>query len=96
MGRLYNRMTRNIFLKPFNLSETEIFLKNKGIDWSRYDITECYMILGGIPYYLNLLQREKTYQKNIDELFSKQNPNFGMNTSSFIVRFSKILPPIFK
>lgn len=71
MGGLYNRMTRNIFLKPFNLSETEIFLKNKGIDWSRYDITECYMILGGIPYYLNLLQREKTYQNNIDVLFFK-------------------------
>ena len=50
-GGLYGRVTRQIYLAPFRLNETEEFLiKAKGIRWNRYQITEAYMILGGIPY----------------------------------------------
>ena len=60
-GGLFNRQTCKLFLEPFNLRETEEYLLHKGIRWSRYDIVECYMVLGGIPYYLSLLDKELSY-----------------------------------
>ena len=71
-GGLFNRQTCRLFLEPFSLSETEEYLLSKGIHWSRYDITECYMIMGGIPYYLSLLDREMSYLQNIDYLFFRK------------------------
>ena len=71
-GGLFNRQTCRIYLEPFNLRETEQFLLSKNINWSRYDICECYMILGGIPYYLNQLTNSLSYTANIDNLFFKK------------------------
>lgn len=71
-GGLFNRQTCRLFLEPFTLSETEEYLTSKGIHWSRYDITECYMIMGGIPYYLSLLDKEMSYIQNIDYLFFRK------------------------
>lgn len=68
-GGLFNRQSCSLFLKPFSLHETEEFLLSKGITWSQYDIAECYMIMGGIPYYLNLLDRSLSCRQNIDSLF---------------------------
>ena len=68
-GGLYNRQTCRLYLKPFSLYETEEYLKVQGIDWSRYDIAQCYMIMGGMPYYLSLLDNRKTLDENIDSLF---------------------------
>lgn len=68
-GGLYNRATERIYLHPFTLKETEQYLRFKKIKWSRYDIAECYMVMGGIPFYLKLLDPEKTYTQNIDRLF---------------------------
>ena len=72
-GGLFNRATCQIYLEPFNLHETELLLKSKGINWSRYDITECYMVLGGIPYYLQQLDASKSYVQNIDEMLFARN-----------------------
>lgn len=58
---------------PFTLCETEQYLISQGIQWSRYDITECYMVTGGIPYYLKQPDARLTYTANIDELFFKKN-----------------------
>ena len=71
-GGLFNRQTCSIFLRPFTLRETEAYLASRGIQWSRYDIAECYMILGGIPFYLSLLTGEKTLNENIDMLFFRK------------------------
>ncbi len=72
-GGLFNRQNSRIYLEPFTLRETEQFLvRKKNINWSRYDICECYMILGGIPYYLNQLTNELTCSGNIDNLFFKK------------------------
>jgi hypothetical protein len=71
-GGLYNRLTCRIHIKPFTLKETEEYLKYKGIEWSRYDIVQCYMIMGGIPYYLKLLDSELSYNSNIDNLFFRK------------------------
>lgn len=71
-GGLFNRQTCRIYLEPFNLHDTESFLQSKGIQWARYEIAECYMIMGGIPYYLNLLENRLSYNENIDQLFFRK------------------------
>lgn len=68
-GGLFNRQTCRLYLEPFNLHDTELYLKSRDIYWSRYDITVCYMIMGGIPYYLKLLDRSLSLNENIDALF---------------------------
>lgn len=72
-GGLYNRTTRSIYLAPFSLYETEQFLISREINWNRYQIAECYMILGGTPLYLQMLERNLSLTQNIDNLFFKQN-----------------------
>lgn len=71
-GGLFNRQNCRIYLEPFTLHETEQFLLSRNIIWNRYDICECYMIVGGIPYYLNLLKGSIPYSANIDNLFFKK------------------------
>ena len=68
-GGLFNRDTERIYLKPFTLHETELFLHNAGIVMNRYEITECYMIMGGIPYYLDKLDKSLSLAQNVDRLF---------------------------
>lgn len=68
-GGLHGRITSRIYLKPFNLGETEQFLVSKGFDWDRYQITQCYMCLGGVPFYLNLLRPNFSLAQNIDILY---------------------------
>ena len=72
-GGLFNRAARRLYLMPFTLQETERYLVSRGIHWSRYDIVECYMAMGGIPYYLKLLDNELSYIANIDTIFFKRN-----------------------
>lgn len=71
-GGLHNRLTMQIKLKPFTLSECEAYCQYKDIPFSRRDIAEAYMILGGIPYYWNYIKREMSLPQNIDFLFFKE------------------------
>jgi uncharacterized protein len=68
-GGLHNRLTERILLKPFTLSETESFLKEKGGNYDRYQLLELYMAIGGIPYYLESVQVNRSVAQNIDRLF---------------------------
>ena len=72
-GGLHNRVTRQMLLEPFTLNETEQFLKSKKMVLSRFQIAECYMILGGIPYYLEQFEKSLSLSQNIDNLFFKKN-----------------------
>jgi AAA+ ATPase superfamily predicted ATPase len=67
-GGLYNRITKRIQLKPFNLAQTEAFCKYKRLQLSRYQIIQLYMVMGGIPFYLNELSTGKSVTQLIDEL----------------------------
>lgn len=49
---LHHRITLSINLRPFNLHETELFLKSKKVHLDRYSILQLYMAIGGIPHYL--------------------------------------------
>ena len=72
-GGLFNRAARRLFLLPFSLNETERYLRSRGIDWGRQDIVECYMCMGGIPYYLKLLDNSLSLLENINSIFFKRN-----------------------
>lgn len=72
-GGLYGRTTYEIKLSPFTLSECEAFYKSKGVVMSRYDIAQSNMILGGIPYYMNYIDKQKSLAQNIDTLFFAPN-----------------------
>ncbi len=67
-GGLHNRITEKIRLLPFNLNETSLFLKSKGISYSSYDILQLYMALGGVPHYLEHIEKGKSIAQNIDAL----------------------------
>jgi uncharacterized protein len=67
-GGLYNRITHQIRLQPFTLHETELFFASKGIVWSRYDIVQCYMILGGIPFYLDQVRKGESVMQFVDRI----------------------------
>ena len=72
-GGLYDRLTWQIKLSPFTLGECREFFNAKNVSMSTYDIVECYMTMGGIPYYLKLLDNELSYLANIDTIFFKRN-----------------------
>ena len=72
-GGLHNRVTQQIALQPFTLRECELFVQSKGIEMSRYQIAECYMVLGGIPFYWNLLEKGVSLSQNIDNMFFAKN-----------------------
>ena len=72
-GGLYNRVTASIELVPFTLRETELFLKSKNIHWSHYQIAEIYMVMGGVPFYLERLQQGSSVPQNIDRIFFSKN-----------------------
>ena len=72
-GGLHNRVTKQIALQPFTLKECEMFAKSKGLEMSRYQLAECYMVLGGIPYYWSLLEKGLSLAQNIDKIIFAKN-----------------------
>lgn len=72
-GGLHNRVTRSIYLRPFNLAEVEEFLMARGFQLERFQIVELYMAMGGTPYYLDMMQRSLSVAQNIDHLFFASN-----------------------
>lgn len=73
-GGLYGRTSRTIYLRPFTLRETGQYLTTvKNFTLTHRQILDIYMIMGGIPYYLDMLDPELSVNRNIDELFFASN-----------------------
>ena len=70
-GGLYGRLTGAIRLLPFTLRECESYFVRHGFHLSRYEMAVAYMAFGGIPYYLDRMDSEKTLTENIDDFFFK-------------------------
>lgn len=68
-GGLHNRVTYRIHLAPFTLHECEQYAESLQLSINRYAILECYMVMGGVPFYWSLLERGKSIAQNIDSLF---------------------------
>ena len=71
-GGFHNRVTRRIHLAPFSLAECEKMLVGNGISMTRSQMLECYMVFGGIPFYLNLLDRRLSLTQNIEKLIIRE------------------------
>ena len=67
-GGLHARITCQIYLRPFTLSETEQYLQRQGCLWDRFQMAQCYMFFGGIPFYLSLLDTKESLAQNVDRL----------------------------
>ncbi len=71
-GGLYNRANHEIYLRPFSLYETKEYLEYKGLHYSKREIVDTYMVLGGIPYYLDQLKAGFSVMQNIERLAFKR------------------------
>jgi len=67
-GGLHNRVTHRINLQPFTLSECEEYFKLRNAAFDRYQILQLYMAMGGIPFYLEQVDKAKSAAQNIDTL----------------------------
>lgn len=67
-GGLHNRVTRYVHLKPFTLNETEIYLRAKRCNFTKYQIVQLYMAFGGIPLYLQEVKKAKSAVQNINDI----------------------------
>ncbi len=76
-GGLHNRITHRIYLRPFFLSECKEYLLQHGFEWDDYQILQCYMIFGGIPYYLSLLRPYLSLPQNVDSLIFLRGGNLA-------------------
>jgi len=72
-GGLYNRLAFQLNLKPFSLKQCEEYLAKKGNTMNRHQILQCYMIMGGIPYYWGLIRNNLSFAQNIDYIFFSEN-----------------------
>jgi uncharacterized protein len=88
-GGLHNRITKRIFLMPFDLQETEMYLKSRNINLERYHILQLYMAFGGIPHYLKEVKPGKTAAQNIEAIC--------LHPSGLLFReFDRLYPALFE
>lgn len=67
-GGLHARLSYKLQLKPFTLNETKLLLESKNINWNHYSIIHLYIALGGIPHYLNKVEKGRSVVQNIQRL----------------------------
>lgn len=75
-GGLYNRVTKTMRLSPFTLCDTKKFLDFLGIRFQYRQILDIYMVLGGVPHYLEKIKKigkKLSAQQYINELCFKKD-----------------------
>jgi AAA+ ATPase superfamily predicted ATPase len=86
-GGLHNRLSRQIPLFPFKLSETRDFLLSRGVNLTPFQILELYMTMGGVPYYLKEAEPGLSAAQIIDKsCFSSQ----GILRDEFIKLYASL------
>lgn len=95
-GGLHDRTTHTIYLRQFNLAEVELYLKSRQIVWPRQMIVETYMMLGGIPYYLSLLDKQQSLAQNIDRLYFRKHSELGQEYRRLYASLFKSPEPYLK
>jgi uncharacterized protein len=67
-GGLHNRLTKRVFLSPFTLTESKLYLESRGIHLSNMHIAQLYMAMGGIPHYLKEVQKGLSVTQNLNQI----------------------------
>jgi AAA+ ATPase superfamily predicted ATPase len=88
-GGLYGRSTQEIKLSPFTLRNCEDYFEHEGIELSRYDIVQSYMVFGGIPYYLRQFRKGLSFEGNTDSILFGPRPKLSDE-------FNKLFRAIFR
>jgi len=86
-GGLHNRLTAVMSLKPFSLQETEEYLLHRNMKFNRRQILELYMAMGGIPHYLNAIDKSLSPAQNINRICFTKN---GLLFTEFEDLFSSL------
>ena len=74
-GGLHNRVTRRLLIEPFNLHETQAFLRSRGAELGQHQCLELFMALGGVPYYLGYAEPGQSAAQIIERTcFAKDGP----------------------
>jgi AAA+ ATPase superfamily predicted ATPase len=92
-GGLHNRITHEMHLHPFSLNETEQMLQSMQINWDRLSILQIYMAIGGIPYYLSLLNKGESVTQAIDRLFFSENATLNTEYKRLFSSLFKVPEP---
>ena len=88
-GGLHNRLTYDIYLEPFNLFQTKQFLESRLIKLNHKHIVDLFMVLGGIPYYLDKIEKGLSSTQVIESL--------AFTRRSFLLReFDNLFSSLFK
>lgn len=86
-GGLYNRITYQIELSPLTLKESKHFLEKKKMKLNNDQLIKLYMVMGGVPLYLDQVQKGLSADQNIDVLcFTKR----GLLFNEFRTLFSSL------
>jgi len=72
-GGLHNRINHLISLAPFTLYETKLYLRRQGVNLDHYQLTMLYMAMGGVPHYLQQVQKGETAAQNIQRICFDRN-----------------------
>lgn len=66
---LHNRVTMRMRLSPFTLKECEDFSIVNNLNYSRKDILNLYLAIGGVAWYWTLLNKGYSVKQNLSHLF---------------------------
>ncbi|MBF0363872.1 MAG: AAA family ATPase [Oligoflexia bacterium] len=83
---LYGRIDLELPIKELAAIEANQLLGNKG----RSELFEAYMLLGGVPFYLNLIKDKSSIRIGIDDLcFRREGALFNEYKKIFLGHFGK-------
>jgi len=87
-GGLHNRYTCSLLIKPFSLYESKEFLKSRNIKINNKQLLQLYMVIGGVPHYLDRIKKGLSSAQNIEQLCFKE-------TGILFSEFEKLFKSLF-
>ena len=84
---LHNRITAKLKIEPFKLKECKAYIESKQIVLSDYQLIELYMVLGGIPYYWDAIEKGKSTFQLVQSICFENN---GILKSEFNTVFKSL------
>lgn len=95
-GGLHNRVTDQIWLRPFTLAECREYAVELELQMSDLELAEAYMALGGVPYYWSFLKPGLSMAQNMDMLFFAPDAKLRLEFSQLYASLFKHPEPYIK
>lgn len=86
-GGLHNRVSQRMRINPFTLHECEELMKFRKITLDHYQLVQLYMVLGGIPFYWDKVEKGQSAAQNINNLCFAAN---GLLRTEFTTIFKSL------